>query len=426
MINKLLEYAKSINLDLEVFVIKNDEITIEYLNDKLSNYKLQNITEYKLKALIDNVAVTATVLDISNPQEVINLLKNARELTDELDSDSLALDIEIDEATREDIKINSNEIKENLKTINKELKEKYSEIFSIRSEFNFEHDKYEIYNTNGVKLQDFNHHGYYYSDIVLKIADENLSCGRFIMAKEPDFNKFKLTLEKVINDTIKKYNACSISTNKYNIVLDNRAVYDILKTFALDFHARNISKKQSVFTEKINKQIFSDKITIIEDPTNRNLIATRLFDDEGTKTYLKKVVECGEFKTILYDKKYAKKDNTTSTGNSYGVRNLYIVPGKKTQEELINSVKNGLFIEELLGLHAGINHLTGDISLQCEGFIIENGKKTKPLKQMVLSTNIFELFGNVLEIGNDLEFFGSNGGAPSLLLENITIAGKEV
>ena len=52
--------------------------------------------------------------------------------------------------------------------------------------------------------------------------------------------------------------------------------------------------------------------------------------------------------------------------------------------------------------------------------------KTKAVNHIILATNIFELFTQVKEIGSDLEWFGTNGGAPSLLIENITIAGKEV
>lgn len=426
MINKLLAYARKCNLDLEIFLIKNDEITIEYLNEVMINYKLQDIKEYKLKALIDGAAVTATVLDISNPEEVINILKTARELTDEQDKDSLAKQFDLEDVTRNSVCVDAQTIRINIKEFNKELNKKYPEVFSIRTEFNYEADTFEIYNTDGVILKDYNYHSFYYSDIVLKVGDKNLCCNKFVMAKEADFELFKKKVYEEIENTLKTQNAKSIKTNKYNIILDNKSVYDILNAFALDFHAKNISRKQSVFTDKLNKKIFNEKITIIEDPNNAKLIGTRLFDSEGTKTYYKKIVDKGVFKTELYNKKYAEKDNTQSTGNSFGVRNIFIEPGRFERDELFKLLGNGLYIKNLMGLHSGINHLTGDISIQCEGFLIENGKKTQAINHIILATNIFELFENVNEVGGDLEFFSSNGGAPSLLINNITIAGKEV
>lgn len=426
MINKLLEYAKKDNLELEVYAIKNNEITVEYLNDKLANYQVQNIQEYKIKALLDGMAVKITTLDISNPKEIIQQLKTTRELSDELDEDTLAEQIDIEISDRYTKDINPQEIKANIKKFNNAMKQKYKEIFTIRTKFNFEIDEYEIYNTNGVNLVDSNYHSYYYSDVVLKVGDKNLSCDKYIMAKEIDFEKFKLAVEEEIEDTIKKNCAQSISTNKYNIVLNNKSVYDILNAFSVDFYAKNIANKQSVFTDKLNQQIFSEKITIIEDPANANLVGTRRFDTEGTKTYYKKIVDKGVFTTKLYNKKYAAKEKVASTGNVFGVRNMAIMPGEKNKLELFKALDKGIYVHNLMGIHSAINHLTGDISIQCEGFAIENGKKTVALKHIILATNIFELFGQVKEVGSDLEWFSSYGGAPSLLIENITIAGKEV
>ena len=118
--------------------------------------------------------------------------------------------------------------------------------------------------------------------------------------------------------------------------------------------------------------------------------------------------------------------HTKIAGNSFGIRNMYLVPGEISESDLLKKLNNGFYINNLMGLHSGINHVTGDISLQCEGFVIENGKMTRGLNQVILATNIFELLNNVKEIASDLEFFSSYGGAASILVENITIAGKEV
>lgn len=426
MIKKLLDYAKKEHIDLEVYKIKNNEITIEYLNDTLSNYKLQNLEEYKIKTIINGAAVKITTLDILNPEEVIKLLRATRKMTDELDKDTLAEQFDIVLENREEVIIDAQEIKNRIKLFNQEIKEKYKDVFTIHTEFNFEMDDYEIYNTNDVVLKDCNYHSFYYSDIVLKIGDKNLSCDKYIMAKEIDFEKFKTSVEETIQDTLKTINANSIASNKYNIVLNNKCVYDILNAFSPDFYAKNIINKQSVFTGKLNQQIFSPKITITEDPANEKLIGTRRFDSEGTKTYFKKIVDKGVFVTQLYNKKYAAKDNVKSTGNVFGVRNMSIIPGEKNKQELLCELDNGIYIHSLMGIHSAINHLTGDISIQCEGFLIENGKKTKAVNHIILATNIFELFTQVKEVGRDLEWFGTNGGAPSLLIENMTIAGKEV
>ena len=78
-----------------------------------------------------------------------------------------------------------------------------------------------------------------------------------------------------------------------------------------------------------------------------------------------------------------------------------------------------------MGLHSGIDVKSGNISVQAEGLLVEDGKITKGLTMIILSTNIFELFTNVVSVGNDLSKNSPSISAPSLLLNNITIAGKE-
>ena len=85
---------------------------------------------------------------------------------------------------------------------------------------------------------------------------------------------------------------------------------------------------------------------------------------------------------------------------------------------------NGIIINNIEGLHAGINHQTGDISLQSTGFMVENGKIVKALDMIILQTNIIELLTNVIEVGNDLYGINPNSSSVSLLLDNITISGN--
>ena len=198
----------------------------------------------------------------------------------------------------------------------------------------------------------------------------------------------------------------------------------ILKAFSEMFKKELIDKNLSPLMDKINTKVFSDKINIVEDPTNEKLVGKRLFDNEGVTTYYKEIVSNGKFITSLYDNKTAKKDNVKSTGNSYGVRNLYIVPGDLSEKELITKLDNGIYIDNVTGLHAGINFLTTNISLQSAGYTIKNGKKDKALKMIILSTTLFELLNNVIEIGNNLEFYSSTCGSPSILFKNISIAGN--
>ena len=242
-------------------------------------------------------------------------------------------------------------------------------------------------------------------------------------SKNYDFLEFKNYLLKRLDNVLIKLDSSSLKTDKYKVLLTNEVVTSILSTFVNSFNSKKIYLNESVFTDKFNKKIFSDKINIVED--SRNGIETEYFDSEGTIKEFQSIVKDGKFIKEINNLEYALLTKKDATGNANGVNNLYIVPGNNSYEELIKKLDNGVIIDEAYGFHAGVDTKTGIISVQADGLKVENGVITKGLNMIILSTNIFEVFSNVLEVGNDLSKDNLNISAPSLLLENITIAGKE-
>ena len=121
----------------------------------------------------------------------------------------------------------------------------------------------------------------------------------------------------------------------------------------------------------------------------------------------------------------ALKENLISTGNADGVSNMYLVPGNNSFNDLIKKMSNGVIVTDLSGMHSGVNTITGDMSLDAKGYLVENGVITKPLKAILLSANLFEILNNVKLIGNDLRFWSTNVGSPSILCDNIMIVGEK-
>jgi PmbA protein len=135
--------------------------------------------------------------------------------------------------------------------------------------------------------------------------------------------------------------------------------------------------------------------------------------------------------------KTAKKDGIETTGNaskgsyksSIGISptNFYVEKGKRSLEEMIASVEKGIMITELQGLHSGLNSISGDFSLAALGYLIEDGKISRPVEQITVAGNYFEMLNNIEETGSDLKF-GLPGGAyigsPSLKIKKLAIAGE--
>lgn len=423
MIDELLKLANSKNIKLEVFIDEDETIDIETMNDKLEKYESSSTNSYHIKALYNNKIVAINTEDISNPETIVNNIIDFSNALDKEEETTFARDIGIRNNIKTKEDKNYKKIINDLISLNK-YKDKYPNIENINMYYTDKYNKVSIVNED-VDLIDTSNINYIYGEIVWKENDVNQTGSFNIISLEYDFSKIEEKFIEMINDVKDKIKAVSYKTNKYNVIIKNSEVFKILNRYKDMYDAEQIRNSLSPLTKDYNKQVFSNKITIVEDPLNTSLVGTRIFDIEGNITYYKELIKDGKFVTKLYNNKNAILENTNPTGTSGGVRNMYIVPGSDSYEELIKKMNNGIIIDSLEGLHAGANTITGELSLQASGYEVVNGKISKALKLIIMQTTLKELFNNVINVGNDLEMFSVTGGSPSILFNDITIVGKE-
>ncbi|MCS7308355.1 MAG: TldD/PmbA family protein, partial [Aquificaceae bacterium] len=178
------------------------------------------------------------------------------------------------------------------------------------------------------------------------------------------------------------------------------------------------------------QQVFSEKLTIVDDGVKEKGFLSLPVDAEGHFTRRNVLVEKGRFLTFLHSTYTAVKSKAKPTGNSIrggfkslpvsGITNLYIEPGDRSLEDLLEQDEVFL-ITDLMGLHT-VDTVSGDFSLGASGIIYRKGKKEQSVRGVVIGGNIKELLSLVVDVGNDLRFYG-NVGAPSLFIENLTVGG---
>ena len=241
-------------------------------------------------------------------------------------------------------------------------------------------------------------------------------------------------VKKLCEKALKKLGASSLKSGNYPVIIDREAMSDLLGAFSYLFSGDLISKGISPLRDKLDMEIFSGKITVVDDPRCPDSYLTDNYDDEGCPTHRKEVVREGVFATALHNSKTAAKMGTVSTGNGFksgyassvGVAplNLYIAPGERSLEELMAEMGEGLVIDDVAGLHAGIDHVTGNFSLQCAGYRVEGGKRAESVTLITMAGNFLEMMKKVRKVGNDLEWGLSTVTAPSILFEEVAIAGE--
>ena len=224
-------------------------------------------------------------------------------------------------------------------------------------------------------------------------------------------------------------------TGQYPVVFAPSAMCNLLGVFSAIFSGENAQKGLSKLGGKEGEQIAAPTVTLVDDPFFPGSTRQRSFDAEGMPTFTKNVIEGGVFKTLLHNMKTANLAGCRTTGNAskagydapVAVRpfTMYLVPGERSEEEMIAPIGKGVYITSLGGLHAGANPITGDFSLQSSGFMIEEGKKTTFVKSFTVAGNFSGLLKDITDIASNLETPGMGAfGSPTVRVDGLSIAGK--
>ncbi len=289
-----------------------------------------------------------------------------------------------------------------------------------------------IANTKGMELEEKSNYFMAYIEVVAQSGESIKEKGEIYIASPDKFNASEVAKNAVIK-AVSALDGKSMKSGKYKAVILNEVFADFMECFVNNFYAENVQKGFSLLKGKIDNLIASDIITISDNPLMDFGYMTTAFDSEGVASRNKNVVENGILKTYLYNLKTANKYNTDSTGNGFkssfkgsvhtSHTNFYINSGNINFDELIKKADNGIIITDITGLHAGANSISGDFSLAAEGFIIEKGKITKPVDQITVAGNFYEVLKLIENISDDLKFNTSGIGSPSVLVKEIDISG---
>lgn len=294
-----------------------------------------------------------------------------------------------------------------------------------------------ICNSRGLDLEYRNHVSGLVVGAVVREGEEMANDYQLKLAPLDTIDTGELT-KKAAAGAAAKLGGETAPTGVYPVVFDPEAMSDLLSAFSGIFSSENAQKGLSRLGDKEGTVIASEAVTLVDDPFHADNPSPIHFDAEGCPTCRKNIIEKGELKTLLYNLKTAAVAGRQTTGNAskagydspVGIRpfSLYIAPGEMSEETLLEKAGRGVYINSLGGLHAGANRVSGDFSLQSAGFMIEDGKKTTPVRSFTVAGNFYELLKNITAVADNARLPGVMGmtayGAPSVLVEGLSIAGR--
>lgn len=232
--------------------------------------------------------------------------------------------------------------------------------------------------------------------------------------------------------TLDRIGASRPDTGKYTIVFENRVAESLIGMIGGYFSGKAVDEKTSPLIGKLGQKMFSSELTITDDPFFRDGAGTRPFDDEGYASKVTTLVNGGTVNSYLTNSVLARKlklDHTASAARApstdldVSISNLVVKPGSQSFDALLNADSKVILITSVLGM-AGFRATSGDFSIPVEGHLYENGKRSRPLKDFLISGNVLQLFSAIEAVGNDARPPTGNIICPSLLVRGLNVAGQ--
>ncbi len=203
---------------------------------------------------------------------------------------------------------------------------------------------------------------------------------------------------------------------------------------AQGLNGKEVYKGTSPMRGKVGEKLFDEKITVVDDGTIDGKFASASYDDEGVPRRRNVLIERGVLQGFVYDLKTAAQSGVESTGNASrgglfyppepSFTNLILQPGETPLEEMLAGIDEGLLVEDLLGLGQG-NILSGAFSNPLAlAFKIEKGEIVGQVKDLSIAGNIYDLLKEVAAVSREAQWVYSTFYAPYVLIEEMTVAGK--
>ena len=377
-----------------------------YIGKKKSSISSSNLLNENLDILIEKCYETTKI----TPEDEFNSLPDKNLLADKLKDLNIYDNTHIDN----DKKIHYLKELENIASEDKK-------IINTESSFTEKKTNFILANSDGFcsgyKTSSFT------TSCVAVAKDENSMERDYEYSSKRYLDDIKdpQALGKLASDqTIRKLSPKKIGSEKLSVIFDKRIAKGMLSAFASAISSSAIARGTSFLKDKINEQIFSNSINIIDKPDIIKGLGSKNFDSEGIKSETLNLVKEGVLKNYLVDTYNGKKLNIQSNGRSGGTTNLYFENGKQSYDELLKTNSKCIYITETIG--HGSNLVTGDYSVGATGFFVEDGEFKYPINEITIAGNFKDMFKNIF-LANDLDFEYSTN-SPTMMIEGMTVAGK--
>lgn len=223
------------------------------------------------------------------------------------------------------------------------------------------------------------------------------------------------------------------ASTRTTIVLDPYVTAQVIGIVGATLSGEAVTKGRSPFADRLGEEVASPLVTLVDDPTNPLAYTASATDGEGLASRRNPLITDGVLQRFVHNARSARRAGTTSTGNAVrggfkstpgvGCRALSLAPGELDQAALLRQVGDGVLISSVIGMHSGVNPVSGDFSTGAEGLRITGGEEGAPLREFTIASTLQRMLRDVEAVGSDIDWLPMSAAGVSLVIRDVTISG---
>ena len=191
----------------------------------------------------------------------------------------------------------------------------------------------------------------------------------------------------------------SVPSGKYTLIVDSECASKLLTPVLNALGGYSLQQKNSFLSDSLDKKLFPKDLTILDAPRTPGETGCRLFDSEGVATREMPIIEKGVVKTYFLNSYISAKMGLKPTVEDATRVKVMPTGGCKTLDDVLQKVKNGILVTGFNGGNS--NPATGNFSYGIEGFLVKDGKKAHPVREMLITGNFLDLWNKLLVVADD-------------------------
>lgn len=290
-----------------------------------------------------------------------------------------------------------------------------------------------IASTTGIRNAGSETAAYLSTYVLAGEGDETRTGFGFAVGREPSELDVERAAGEAVTRATRLLGAQKPPSERVTVVLDPWVTAQFLGIVGSLLDGESVLKGRSLFADRLGLEVASSVLTLVDDPTDPSAFTATETDGEGLACRRNVLLRDGVLEAFLHNAYTARRTGVASTGSAVrgsfkslpgvGVQAVSLVPGTKTQAELIASVGEGVLVQDVAGLHSGVNPVSGDFSTGADGLRIRGGALAEPLREFTLGSTLQRMLLDVEAVGSDLEWLPMSAAGVSLVIRDVTVSG---